>query len=502
MNRLAIACLSSVVLAAWISQIQLAAADSWIEVKSAHFTLWSNASEGATRTLAWQLEQIRSAVTTLWPWARVDLSKPLLVLSVKDEVSMKALAPRYWEQKGAVRPASVWVSGRDQHYLAIRTDVRTQDTDVLNPYLTAYNSYLTLVLQASFDRDLPLWFSHGLAGVLSNTLIRDNHIRLGVPISWHLHYLQDRTRMPLTKLVAVNRLSPEYTQATLRARFEAQSWAFVHFLLFGDQGARRSRFDQFMSLLKSGKDASVALQEGLGRLEDYEEPFVIYVNRSLFSYARINVDASVRREGFAVRPVSAPEAALGRASFHAAMHRLTEARALIAEARKIDSALAAAYVVEGLVFDAENNFQGAGTAFTKAVELGAPSAYAHYRWAQLNVGLQPDEAALAGIDKALTRAVELDSSFANAHSFLAQTRSALGRPVDETVPLVRRAIALEPSEPYHRLVAARIYLRARSYVAAQGEARAALAMQPTESQRREAEELLTSIERMQKGVPK
>ena len=35
----------------------LIAADTWIEVKSPHFTVISNAGEGSTRRLVWQLEQ-------------------------------------------------------------------------------------------------------------------------------------------------------------------------------------------------------------------------------------------------------------------------------------------------------------------------------------------------------------------------------------------------------------------------------------------------------------
>ncbi len=81
---------------------------------SAHFAIWSNAGDGQTRDLLWQFEQIRFAVKTLWPWT-LELTKPMLVLGVKDEEGMKALAPRYWEQKGGVRPVSVWVSGLDQH---------------------------------------------------------------------------------------------------------------------------------------------------------------------------------------------------------------------------------------------------------------------------------------------------------------------------------------------------------------------------------------------------
>src|SRR5262249_21665539 len=66
----------------------LSAADQWIEVKSAHFTVISDAGQGAARTTAWQLEQIRNVLGTFWPWAHVDLDKPVVAFAVRDEASM------------------------------------------------------------------------------------------------------------------------------------------------------------------------------------------------------------------------------------------------------------------------------------------------------------------------------------------------------------------------------------------------------------------------------
>jgi hypothetical protein len=74
--------------------------------------------------------------------------------------------------------------------MAIRTDVRGEDDNLLNPYTTAYFAYVNLILTSSFGRDLPLWFSRGLAGVLSNTIVEGNQILLGPVIPWHLRRLQ------------------------------------------------------------------------------------------------------------------------------------------------------------------------------------------------------------------------------------------------------------------------------------------------------------------------
>lgn len=71
------------------------AADSWIEVKSEHFLVISNAGDRTARNVAWQFEQIRSVIGATFPWAKLDLARPLTVIALKDDNSMHALAPAF-----------------------------------------------------------------------------------------------------------------------------------------------------------------------------------------------------------------------------------------------------------------------------------------------------------------------------------------------------------------------------------------------------------------------
>ena len=182
-------------------------AQDWLEMKSPHFKVASSAGQSTTRTLVWQLEQIRKAIGPLFHWARVELDRPVAVFAVKDERSMRALAPQYWEQRGAIRPVSVWVTAPDQHYLAIRADVRAEDRQDINPHISAYYSYASLILRQRFDRELPLWVSSGFAEVLSNTIVRDTHILFALPIPWHLKGLREERRMALPTVMKATRLS-------------------------------------------------------------------------------------------------------------------------------------------------------------------------------------------------------------------------------------------------------------------------------------------------------
>ena len=82
---------------------------TWIEVKSAHFTVITNAGDAAGRRVAWQFEQIRSALSGLWPWAKVDSGRPFVVFAAKDEATLRTLGPQYWEEK-RYRPTSFWTT--------------------------------------------------------------------------------------------------------------------------------------------------------------------------------------------------------------------------------------------------------------------------------------------------------------------------------------------------------------------------------------------------------
>ncbi len=59
-----------------------AAPPPWLEVKSAHFTVITDAGEKAGRKTAWQFEQIRSALLQLWPWAKID-AEPYVVFAAR-----------------------------------------------------------------------------------------------------------------------------------------------------------------------------------------------------------------------------------------------------------------------------------------------------------------------------------------------------------------------------------------------------------------------------------
>jgi Tfp pilus assembly protein PilF len=472
------------------------AADRWNEVKSAHFTVASNDSPGEAATVAWEFEQIRSAIGALWTWARVDLNKPLVVIAVKDENSMKALAPSYWEQKNGVRPATVWVEGVDQYYLAIRTDVKTEDNRTLNPYQQAYFSYVSLIVGQSLPRTLPLWFSRGFAGVVSNTVVRDQKILLGPPIPWHLRRLNSQARLPLERLIAVNRESPEHRTDEGLSTFDAEAWAFVHFMMFADQGARWPKLDRFLTLVGGGTEPGVAFREAIGSPDDLQQPFASYISRNLYSFRQFNVDLNVKRGDFPVRQLTADDIDARRALFLAAINRPIEARASIEQARK-EGPAPDSWTAEALLLDREDKSDEAIAAYTRATDAGTANGYAYYRLASLMWRGDVDQATLTKVSALLDKAITLNPRHANAYAMAAEAHAALG--AKNADGLAMRAISLDPSSAFVHYAAAIVLRRAGKYDDALQQASAAMQLAGGDAQMRERASNLAEAIRHAKG---
>jgi hypothetical protein len=186
------------------------AADTWLEAKSPNFTVISNAGDKKARNVAWQFEQIRSAIEKGLPWARVKLNRPVLIIAVKNEASMKEMAPAYWE-KGDIHPGSVLTSLGDRHYILLRADVEAEDREGVNPHQAAYWSYSALTIDSSFTRPLPLWFSRGLAAVLSNSIVRDSELQFGRVIPSFARMMAQGSRLKLDELFTIDGKSPYFT---------------------------------------------------------------------------------------------------------------------------------------------------------------------------------------------------------------------------------------------------------------------------------------------------
>jgi hypothetical protein len=238
------------------------------------------------------------------------------------------------------------VSGRDADYVALRTDVDTRDSVRVNPYKMAFEGYADNMLVRHFRTRIPVWYREGLGELFGNVLVREKDVEIGRVIPWHLEQLggsatrrpdaRDGARagapatsalLPLERLMTVTHDDPEFTGQADRRRFAAQSWAFVHFLMFGGGGVHRPKFNRLIDLLRAGVPEADAVRQALGDVASLNEPYREYVNARAYQFLRVDADVEVKKDRWASRPLPPADADALRGSFRAAMEAPIPARA-------------------------------------------------------------------------------------------------------------------------------------------------------------------------------
>ena len=471
-----------------------AAEQKWIEVRTPHFVVVANTGEGSARDAGWQFEQVRHVFQTLWPWARRESGRPFVVFVLKGERDLKALAPAYWEN-GGDGAVGASVAGRDKDYYAMLEGISLGDDLGTNPYFYAYWGYANRMLDATFPVPLPPWYQRGLSDFFGNTVVRGKDVQVGRLMTTHMKRLGQGQRIPLREILAADWKSKIVADDGWRPRFDSEAWIFCHYLVLGNGGANSPRMNRFAELMRDGRKADEALTEAFGDLGPLEKGFNQYLDRKLYQFGQVQLDLNVKKEGFTVRTLPPAEAAAARASFHVAMGRPAEARALIEEARKADPASVLASEAEAMLLDRQDNKKTeALAAFTRAADGGSTNFWVYYRRAALLWQRDAPREVQVQRVKALEEAVRLNPEHAWSQASLADVLSDV-EPGERAVAAASKAVALEHSVPEHRLALIDALWNASRPEEAKKQAAAALALPADADDRKRIEEWIAHMDR-------
>lgn len=418
--------------------------ERWLEVRSPHFVVLTNSSEKQARRVAEQFELIRGVFKTLYPRARVDAAEPLVILAVKDEKSLRRLLPAFWEKKGSVHPAGLFTRGEEKHYVALQVNVSGD-----NPYHTIYHEYVHMLTSLNF-RWMPLWVSEGYAEFFASAEIGEKDALIGRPSASQIRLLRARRRLPLEALFSADHASPFYTEENLASIFYAQAWVVTHYFLAGDRGAHQKTLLEYLAYLQTDVEEPEARRRALGDLKQLEEKIELYLRQFTFHAIRLEAPPEVEEADFAVREISPAEAAAVQGDFLLHTHRPIEARALLAEALRLDPHLALAHESLGFLHFQEGHREEAAQRFADTVRLNSRSYLANYYYAIFLLKDLTDEQAGEQVESALKRAIEINPHFAPAYSALAGYYSTQEENLEEALRLAQKAIELEPGvAAYH-----------------------------------------------------
>jgi Tfp pilus assembly protein PilF len=428
--------------------------ERWVETRSTHFVVLTDASEKEARRLASQFERMHMVFHTLLPAKGDDTDPPIVVVAVRDRKGMQALEPEAYLGKNQIDLGGFFLRAPEKNYILVRLDAQEE-----HAYANVYHEYTHYMLRKA-DGWLPLWLNEGLAQFYENTDIDAKTVWLGQANAQELRFLGRADLLPIETLLKVDTKSSYYHDEQKGSIFYAESWALTHFLIVSDRIQETHRMHDYAELLARGEDAVSAAREVFGDLDKLQQGLSDYLMQRKFMYFMMPVTLSAKDAAAEVRPVTTAEADAVRADMMIYTKRTAEAKALAEEVLREDPGNAQAHETMGTMSSSEGDLAGAKKWYREAMELDAHNYLTQFDYAimALRSGAKEEDGA---IETSLETSIALNAGFAPAYDTLATFYAARHRRLDEAHRLNVKAMELEPDRLDYRLNCSEVLLEQR-----------------------------------------
>ena len=417
----------------------------WIEVKSPHFRVLTDSGAGDGHKVAREFERLRAVFAARFPNFRLDSGAPLTIFAAHDEETAKTLAPYLWKLKGA-KLAGFFNHGWERQFAVIRMDSWHTDNVVYHEY--------THSIMALNARWLPTWLDEGTAEFYAYTRFEENKTLIGAPTERH-RVLRERAWIPVETLITVNQRSSNYRDEM----FYAESWALVHFCIFGPAMEGGKKLDDFYQRLQAGIEQKQAFQDVFGSFKYMDNQLREYSKNNVFHAMSLKVAPEISDKDYQTRALTMAESQAELGSYYLWSHDLENARLRVIGALKEDPKFGLAHEEQGFLdlydgkdSDAINEFAMAVT-YDKSLYL---SLFARTMLSpQATSEVRADQSVYR---RGLTDTLNLNLQFAPA--FIQLARLAVRQnDLNTALRYSIRAESLEPSRAGYHTLSGQILLR-------------------------------------------
>lgn len=460
--------------------------DAWVEVRSPHFIVVSNAGEKAARRTTVQFEQIRLVFLEMLVSGTRHTSPTITVLALKNEASLRSLIPEYWKGYHA-RPAGIFSHRLGQLYIAL--DLSAPGP---NPDATIYHEYFH-ALSSRYLPDLPAWLAEGLADFYANTQISGSKTSVALPDEPYIDELKRATPIPLAMLFQVNHSSPYYNVEGKAFLFHAESWAVTDYLTVADRGVHRQSLLNYISDVKHGASPLDAARTEFGELAKLQTEVLEYLRCSPLDHLHAEAPPPIADSDLAARAISEAEADVYRAGFLAVQGQPDRAIPVLekAVARNPSSALAQQNLALALFF--AGRLEEATAAAARAIAIDPHAAITRYIRAYgsfRGTMLMPNPEMEGDLRVAIAAAPD----FAPAYAFLAAYLATQSTHLDDAYQDARTAVSINPGNSMYQLTLAKALGRLGRYEESHAAAMRARACAGDASDQQAADSFLKFLE--------
>jgi tetratricopeptide (TPR) repeat protein len=385
----------------------LLSAPRWVKLQSPHFELFTGAETKEACRLLVQLENARTYF--IRSMGAPLPAAPLRVVSFGSDEEFDSF-------RSSAFAAGLYVGTPGGDYIVLK-----HATAAYLPM--AIHEYSHHVMRYSGVR-APLWWQEGVAEVFSTINFMSDRVEVGAVPSGRYNSLKGQEWIKISTLLGIDRLSAPMQDRRHAELVYAESWALVHMLLLSDEYGNRR--DGLMKRIAAGAGAVETFRDLYGKTPDQvQADLESYVKQNQFGLIHSPVEVESPAPALHATEATAFELQLALANISLGVNRREQAvRILTSLSRQypdrweVDEALA---YLSWYAADRD----GARSYFGRAVEKGMANAKAYVHYAGL----------------------------------LGEVRAANST----LIPLVTKALELEPENHQASLKLASLYLRDRRY---------------------------------------
>lgn len=416
--------------------------ETWVEVRSPHFTVLSNAGEHEGRLTAQQFEEIRAMFEQRYPTLRADWGKPTVIFALKNEDSLKLFLPGYGKDQNAMRLSGLYRLAYDRNYALVRTDVRGTGPF---PYHALYHEYTHAHFRLNY-RGLPLWLNEGIAEFYGNTVIEGKDVKIGGVDEAQLRLLRENPLIPVPRLVSIDSSSPLYNTRDHSGIFYTESWAIVHYFMLSADVSDKNILNKYLANLHDSDDPIEAANKSFGDLNALAEKLEAYAHQTKFGYERVPLVLKISDKDFTARNLPLAEGLLAQAGYLLRGSHLPEGLEVLHQVATIDPSTRGYHTELGYYHVQNGDYQKAMKEFELALAADPKDLSAHlYLATALYREFGYTEETTPEIRRHLETVVALNPDFAPAYAFLSV--AYIQKPAQEdqrAFDAASRAVRLEP----------------------------------------------------------
>ncbi len=406
--------------------------ETWVEVRSPHFSVVTDGGEKRGRDVASRLEQMRTAFGVLVNKDHINIPIPVEVIAFKSTKELRQYSPLF---KGKpIEIAGYYLGGQDRNFIAL-------DLSANNALEAIFHEYAHMLLNGNYP-PMPVWFDEGFAQYYETITIDRKTITLGKAPESAGYVFRQFNFIPLGQLLAVGHDSAVYNESGDRRNiFYLESWLLVHYIF---DKKKLKQMGQYAELVQAENEPPAdALQRAFGttpqalqkELEGYLHSMTVWT---------YTMSGEIKPEDFTVRTLRPTDAQAILADLH--LHEsdyqqqaVKEFEAVLAAEPNNSAAhrgLGYAYLEHGDFEKAAGHFQAAAADTTDPRVL-----YYSAMLARMRGPLQPAD--IDDMRAKATKAISLDPAFADAYSLLAFADTASGD-YDAALNAIVKAATLSP----------------------------------------------------------